>query len=341
MRVIRDFPVGVTIQDPIKVAENKEAYLMEYLKQSYENRCFNGYLITEITELVACSNMMQLINNLQGYCNVNVIFRANCTVFVANETIPRCKIGNINEQNTINCTTDEGNASIIIKWEKPYEFLKVGQYIPVQAVRVLYNPNNPRVGIHAKLYIPQITNEYYRISDAKIPEKSKERKLDTLFSLPGLIDKIEETLLYFKGLKQDKDLGAIYDKFVEVASQKAGLSTDPKSYKGAVNFLEAAKTKKLEELEATAKAGSVIVYSADINHILPLVAVEKPAANITEPVIELDSNSLLLLLLSKYLLHIMTVRMFIETYSTKELIATHDNIWRFYAFLKKKAAASA
>lgn len=333
MKVIRDFPIGITVNDPIKVAEDKMAFVTEYITSMYEKKCFNGYLIDKIIDIISCSDMSLLVNNLQGYCNINAIFRAECTAFIPNEPIAKCKIININEQSTINCS-DEKTAVVIIRWEKFLEFLRIDQYVPIHIVRVLYTPGNQRAGVYGKLYIPPIENEYYRIIDTGLPEKAKEKRLDNILTLNDLIQQIDDLLKHFDEVQKDKATAKIYDKFVEVISQKAGLPTTPAGYKNVINVLDVAKKRNLASL----KTDKLLVYSNNINHILPLVDIIKADSKVTA--IEVDSSTFLFNILSKYLVHLLTLKMFMDTYNTPELISSHENLWKFYTFIKKKYATA-
>lgn len=343
MKIIKDFPISITIEDPIQVAENIEKYINDFIRRYYEGKCFLGCMINKLVSIVKKSNMIMLENNLQGYANVNVIFRAECDIYAVDEPM-MFKVKVIKPDIILG---GDLSKSIFIKrpndnTKQLNDIVKLDQYLPVTVLQTVYNAFNKKPTIQTKLYMPSKESEYYEVDlaqfkniDFKKVTTAEGKRINSFISLNSIIELIDEVRVYFDDQCKDPAFKTRYDNIVELLSQKKDLSTDIKSYKGFINFYELVKTKNYDELFN--ETHNVVCYSGDVNHILPLVNVIKPSEIllIEKQMVKITPEGLITTLLSKYYTHITMIKMMLEVFTDDELIKGHSNIWLFYDKLKK------
>lgn len=342
MRILKDFPIAITVEDPIQVAENTEKYVTDYIKRYYEGKCFLGCMINKLVKIVKKSNMILLENNLQGHANINVIFRAECDIYAIDEPM-MFKVKVIKPDIILG---GDITKSIFIKrpndaTKQLNDIVKLDQYLPVVVLQTLYNTFNKKPTIQTRLYIPPKESEYYDVDimqfkniDFKKLTTADSKRLNSFISITNIIELIDGVRAFFDDQNKNADFKSRYDNIVELLSQKKGLSTDAKAYKGAVDFYEAIKTKNYAGIFN--ETHNVVCYSGDINHVLPLINVVKPADILTEKrIIKVTPEGLITSLLSKYYTHITMIKAMLEVFTNDEIIRGHNNIWLFYNKLKQ------
>lgn len=344
MKIIKDFPIAITIEDPIRVAENTDKFVNDYIKQYYEGKCFLGCMIEKVIKIVKKSNLILLENNLQGYANINVIFRAHCTVYTLDEPLV-FKVKVIQPDKILG-----GDPSKCVFIKRPNdptkqlnEIIRVNQYLPCTVMKALYNAFNKNPTIQVKPYVLSKESEYYKLDAAELnaivsyDSKSKGKPTGQLISyltISNIIEMITETISYFEKENKDASFKKRYDSIVEAISQKKGLSTSATDYKGAINFYDLIKQHKYKELVGDVKEGQAICYSSDINRVLPLIKIEAHPDEHT--FIKTSLEGLVVSLLSKYYMHLSMIRSMLEVFTSDEVMAEHNNLWLFYNKLKSQ-----
>lgn len=350
MKIIKEFPISITIEDPIQVAENTDKYVEDYIRRFYEGKCFLGCMIDKLVKVVKKSNMILLENNLQGYANINIIFRAECSIYAVDEPL-MFKVKVIKPDIILG---GDLTKSIFIKrpndpTKQLNDIVKLDQYLPVTVMQTVYNAFNKKPTIQTKLYMPPKESEYYEVDLSSVTGLSNNielginikkitvdntKRLNSYLTISNIIELIDEVLAYFAEQSKDAGFKSRYDTIVDIISQKKGLSTDEKVYKGAVNFYEAIKRQNYGAIFN--EEHGVVCYSNDINHVLPMVTTLKTADGLPEEqVIKVTPEGLLISLLSKYYTHINIIKMMLEVFNSDSIMKEHNNLWLFYEKLRK------
>lgn len=342
MKIVKDFPISITVEDPIQVAENTEKYVTDYIRRYYEGKCFLGCMINKLVKIVKKSNMILLENNLQGYANINVIFRAECNIYAVDEPL-MFKVKVIKPDIILG---GDLTKSIFIKrpndpTKQLNDIVKLDQYLPVTVLQTVYNAFNKKPTIQTRLYIPSKESEYYEVDLAQFKDidfkkitAADSKRINSFISIGNIIELIDEVLVYLNENNKDAGFKTRYTSIVELLSQKKGLSTDSKAYKGVIDFYKSIKNKDYAGIFN--ESHNIVCYSNDINHILPLVNIIKPVEVIPEKqTVKVTPEGLIVTLLSKYYTHILMIKSMLEVFTDDDIIKSHNNLWLFYEKLKK------
>jgi DNA-directed RNA polymerase subunit E'/Rpb7 len=325
MLITKVLETSVDLIDPNSeiYAPDLESIILNILKNRYVGKCYNSILIVEIKKIIKKSLRKFVDNRLDGGASVDVCFEVEGHVFSTGEILHGCSI-----VETLNNAITAENKYAGIKLQKNQhnettsnkilQSLSQKQIIPIIIQNVRYNLNKPKVSIIGSPYTP-VYNKFVMIN---IVEGLNPAQFEKISYLLNQI-KIEEELhlQYTKGTEDKrytlfksimypfKSLQKI-DQSKEFTNWKMKpISFDLNNKKDEDNF-----TKEILEISS-----GTIVYP-DEDHKLNRRMFYSPDEIKSNFHLSVDANlySVLSDILYKFLLYMIGLRGFLETYQTLE-----------------------
>lgn len=158
-------PETVNITDIIQYSEDPKNVVLGKLNNKYQKKCYKGYFIQNIVDILEQSSCKMSKNVIAGYGTVNVIPVAEVSKISENQ-IKLAKIC-LNANRTL-CKNLDGNAAIDIWPETPTDTslksLKKDQIVPIIVKKCWYKPMEPSIIVVANLVTCRQKSETYHVN---------------------------------------------------------------------------------------------------------------------------------------------------------------------------------
>lgn len=128
-------------------SKNIENIVLGMLKNIYKNKCYQKCFIVDVVRILNIKDMEFNQNDI-SHCsfNINVLFIIVCEYFIHAEPIMDMKILNI-KQTAVTLGSDNKIAVVKEFSMKDIEQFKVGDYLPVKAIKCIYEPCSDKIKI--------------------------------------------------------------------------------------------------------------------------------------------------------------------------------------------------
>jgi hypothetical protein len=324
MKIYKTITTSVDLLDSNDIYNpNKESMILNMLSHKFKNMCYESIYITEIRKILNMSSTVMVSNRLDGGAVVNVSFEVGGVILVKDEILHGCKIIEIQNNNVITLTYKFASIKLQKINNKYFDMLikslQVGNIISVTVLNSSYTPYSNNISVLAIPYLPQPTQEiYYQISQGL--NKDEIEQLSYIYSE---IQKEEETHAKLKTnslYEFFRDIMYPYKNDQKYASNKAvRLGMSP------IN-IDINEIIKLDN-------GIVIYPSEDdkINKRFFMSQKEETEKKLNDNSNIIVSSSCYVIMsdiLSKYLLYLQSLRGFIETYHTREVVTQLLYYWK-------------
>ena len=322
MRHQQEFNIRITISDPIAAAIDLDKYILDYIKQVYENRCYRGFLIISVLNIIKRSKLTALSNILDGSANVNVHFNAEVITYLENEIIVGCRI-KIKKEISIMCETP--TARIALKTNERLNSFTVGQLITLVVQKAVLTTNDDVASISALPYFPDGRQIIYK------PTVDPLRKDFISF----IINEIETILTSIKSLSE-KQVES-YKLFVNSTSLVDNVP-DMKYEEPHVDIYKLVRD-NIDNLDSIKEKlmPYVVINHKVSNPIDPIVFVPKSieSVELKKAIIPIYLSNMVESILCDYREHIKMIREMLMVYNSSEIVNAHKNYWLFFKSFRK------
>jgi hypothetical protein len=293
-----------------------ETMLLQKLNTRYQKRCYLSIYVLEVLRIVRRSSIKMVTNRLDGGAQLSVQFEVSGFIINEGDILHNCKIIEIHT----NAITAE-HEYVGIKLQKDpnnkiSQVLKIGQIIPIVVSRVRYIPNKSKVSMVATPYIPKISEvTYYNITAGISPEQSEK--------LGMLIDMItEEEKLHTDTVKISKK----YQFFQDLMYP---YKVNHKYEKSRLAEQLGMKAVSLELKNMLSISNGVIVQPDEDNMSnRRFFHTKKPAVPSNLFAVNIELFPVCATYFKKYLMYLKTLRGFVETYKSQEIMKDLMVYWR-------------
>ncbi len=302
---------------------NKESLIFNILEKKFKNMCYESIYITEILKITRMSSITMTTNRLDGGAYVYVTFEVEGVVLIKDEIIHGCKIVEIQNNNVVTLTYKYASIKLQKSNNKDSELLiktlQIGNIISVIVLNSSYTPYSNGISVLAVPFLPQCSpNIYYKIN-----EKVNDEEIEQLSYIYQEIIKEEEI---HATIKNDK----LYEFFRTIIYP---YKVDQKYEKNkAIQLGFRPISINIEEIKKL--SNEIVVYPSEDDRINKRYFVSDNEK--TEKILTDNSNTIVFSsvyvimseILAKYLLYLQSLRGFVETYNTQELVKSLINYWR-------------
>ena len=216
MESIQIFEHTINVVSPCTFISDKTSNIMIELNNRFLNKCWNGFYITEILEIVKSSYCRIVSSHSNAMCIINVSFSAKTILYDKG-----CIISNITICISEGQVCGKGdNINIAFSKSNNNKLLSNGQIIPVVLNDIIqYKPFMERVNALGTLLLPILETEiYYFSEDTKLYINSENNK----FVFNDYVTKIknQENDLKSKNSKFFSNLLYSYDKEIKNSNKE-------------------------------------------------------------------------------------------------------------------------
>jgi hypothetical protein len=190
MYITQLITVTVTCDPSEFFKADKKSIVLAKLKATYENKCKNSMLITDILEIVEMSNYYTPKDRSDGTADIDVTFKARGICFSSGEILQNCKIF-VKDEHFI--YAKHPNAQIYINCDiTPFrDIIRNERLIPISIIGMpRYRIGESKITMLGQPYIPTIDNitRLSFITEGLTPDQDK--KLSDFFQI--LSDELKE-----------------------------------------------------------------------------------------------------------------------------------------------------
>ena len=151
MEFIHEFQYTINIKSPCSYIVNEEENTRKELIESFTKKCYKGYYIVEILDILQISDARHIYSNSEGTFALSVIFTALVRRYVSGDILPMADIC-IKKQQTIGITDD---AILTIVESKNNNVLQEKMKVPLQVCdKIVYNTNNENIWMTGSMLLP-------------------------------------------------------------------------------------------------------------------------------------------------------------------------------------------
>lgn len=319
MIITKIFQTKVHIDDSWLLYSNDiDAVVMDNLKQRFEGKCYMSCLILEILEVQMRSNFIFSKHRQDGSATCSVRVNVRGIAIKKHEILHDCVVKKIDKDGHIICKNQY--SAVYIKASKVLQTIKQGQTIIALAGLVRYKMFESAISVNALPFIPivdELSTVIYTVVVSNTP------------LMVGMLESMEVEIK--KNESIDKD---VYSFFIELLYP----------YKTKKKFDQNKELAKSINSIVEDKNGKTITISQPdyIPMDTPLVLIHDKvdAENVlgTDQLQAVDGGilitenyeSIMGLIIHKYIEHMLTIRKLCESYSTMELVKSNNNIWEIY-----------
>ena len=138
MESIRQFEYTINIKSPCSYIANEEKKTRNELVKCFTKKCYKGYYIIKILDILQISDARHIYSNSEGTFVIHVSFTALVKTYVTGDILPIVKIC-IKKQQAIGETDDVYNTFV---QSSNNNILQDGLEIPVRVSdKIIYNTN--------------------------------------------------------------------------------------------------------------------------------------------------------------------------------------------------------
>ncbi len=295
-----------TIETTIDLFDSNDIYsadidsvILNKLNARYKNVCYMGVLIQSVDSIVRRSCIRMVDDRIDGSAYVDVEFIVTCIILVHGEILHNCRINEIKAYSIF-----AEHKIAIVKLQKESQdliskILKIDQRIPFVVKQVRYTISENKISVVATPFIPTvIESPYYVITDG-LSEMEIE-KLNILVSACNA-----EELLHVDITKKD---------------QHGKIASD----------LELQPVKLDLQLLSTIDEGIIHYPCEDERSNKRLFWNKKNKMSQDLPIQQISSRlyPVIAEIYNKYLLYLLALRGFVETYNTPESMLDLVTYWK-------------
>lgn len=221
-------------------SKNIENVVLDMLKNVYKNKCYQKCYIMDVVRILNIKDMEFNQNDISSCSfNINVLFIIVCEYFIHAEPIMDMKILNI-KQTAITLGSENKIAVVKEFNNKDIGQFKVGDYLPVKAIKCIYEPCSDKIKIGCVL----INNTNYDTESFNNSNNSKDSIL-----------KIKIKKIHKNGINQIKE------------SVRQILEYNEKSFEGSeTNSISMKSFKELFEAHEDDLNEGYICFSINLKH---------------------------------------------------------------------------
>lgn len=295
--------LGIDIDDPIgKCDDNHIKYTLE---TKYQGKCFRECYIKSIDRIIKRGEIIINQMSATGFGTLPIIVEATAVVFLRGEVITGCHIKHINERaKLITCETD--HAFVMLRGDKAFSSLQVGQYINVQVGLTQYTIGMNKAVINGAAYLPGGAASIYKITDTTLPTQQ------LMKDVMGRIEYEEGEVAQIKSSNEKS--WTIFSSLVYAYSA-------PQKIESTLNIQR--DQEKMRDYK-------YLTRDVRIEPTTPFVLATNEDPGDLKNVVEVTLQEAIIALLEDYAANLRIVREMISVYSTPELIKAHANLWGIY-----------
>lgn len=313
MIITKIIVIGIDVRDPIGLFSDPNNVL-QIVARKYEGRCYMQCYILKVNRIIKTGEC--LINQFgdPSKATISVVCEVSALVFAPGEVVNGCEVKNQSEMGHTLCETE--HACMVVKADPTFASIAQGQIVPLKVITARYNIGAEKVSITAEFFKLErnvVVHELIGVIDAP-GQAIIDRILAKISAEEELAEQLKtqkktawetfNTMLYpFRAIVAPANTNTIHDMLKGKGTRY--VSRDPKIYR---------------------TSPGLYIYS-DVS------AIPK------EAIIRRESPPLGVIvdMLESYRAGLQMVREMVETYSTKELLDRHDNLWRIYGKMRQAA----
>lgn len=161
METYKYFEHTLNIKSPCTYVSNKRQNVLRDIEATFLNKCYGGYLITKIDDIVNMSQCRTVNSNQNAICIINVYFKALVRYYSINDIISNVRIC-ISEGQICGI----GDNIIVTFSNSPNnKILSNGQTVPViVGNKIHYNTGSKNVNILGSILLPFTTTNVYKLT---------------------------------------------------------------------------------------------------------------------------------------------------------------------------------
>ena len=161
METYRYFSHTLNIKSPCTYVSNKRQNVLRDIESAFINKCYGGYIILKIDDIVNMSQCRTINSNQDAICIINVYFKALVKYYSTNDIISKVRIC-ISEGQI--CGIGD-NIIVTFSNSSNNKILSNGQIIPViVGNKVHYNTGSKNVNVLGSILLPFTTTPVYKIT---------------------------------------------------------------------------------------------------------------------------------------------------------------------------------
>ncbi len=323
--------VGIDVQNCINLFTDEEN-IKNIIIDRFEKKCLRRCYIKSVDRIMRRGECIINQDGSPDFGTIPMIIETTAVEYAVGEIINGCKVITKHKNGIIICQTDI--ASIMLNAHKSLESIQIGQYISVRVGSAKYSLITNKISINAVPFLFTKAQVAYKVNNSKLNTELFQDVLERIRkeeeAAPTLNAKARETfnqLLYAykeepKNLPKTVDLVAIATTGIIEAKY---ISRDSRINGSTANAFVYADPPDEAIVRGT---GSKVNALAGVSAIVST----GDKAGDTEVKVDpyLTTENVILSLLEDYCSHLRTVREMVETYSTPELIASHNNLWLLF-----------
>ena len=291
--------------------------ILNMVKRKYNNKCFFGVYIIDITKILNRSLIESNQSDLNGSFNIFIQFEGKCIIYNTGEVIFNMEIKeNIN--NMVPCTNND-NILAIIKLNKINFEFKKGSLIPIIVGKSKFVTGSDTIQINSYPFIPIVDNKkvYYKINN--ISDETYSKLNEFIEQYINVEEEVKHNILSNNNNKWEYFKNLIYPF----------KNNKSKDIIKSENYIDILELKKMNN--------SIIHLNNEVDLSERLVNIYKDtnALNEITEFIEDDEYIILYNILKKYYLYLNAINQLSTIYNTDIKIKNNEHIFNFYIKYKK------
>jgi hypothetical protein len=266
-------------------SKNIENIVLGMLKNIYKNKCYQKCFIVDVVRILNIKDMEFNQNDI-SHCsfNINVLFIIVCEYFIHAEPIMDMKILNI-KQTAVTLGSDNKIAVVKEFSMKDVEQFKVGDYIPVKAIKCIYEPCSEKIKIGCVLInmtdydVESFYNSTNEDNKFKIKKIHKNGVSQIKESVRQILEYNEKSFNLENGINDDNNVKSFKELFEahedDLNDGYICFSVDLKQnkYNNRIKLLSEdniEKCKEIDQLELFSLIADQYVYRNTVNSLSSL-----------------------------------------------------------------------
>ena len=320
--VLKNFDTTINVDNPINFCVHTNQHILDTLRSSYNQKCYKGYYIIDITKIIRKSQCYIIPTNTSGKGYIDVQFQANAVVLTVGDIL--CNVVVEDAKQLIIGKYDNGQVQVVVSiLSRP---VNIGQKVPIMISAAEHQPLSTQISAVGNLLMCRKTPIAYYVDT--LPVEIKRIKED--FS--DLLEKIDKELELRSTIEQSKvwffELLLYAYKDCSPEKQSIGDWKGPTKFNTGrkdINFLELVK-KQLTEGSKNISFSGFWCLELDIFSSSPLVNYQ---SSITESHYEVrvyNGLGFISTMLTTIYIYLKTIRELATSYTDDEL-KLHKNVW--------------
>lgn len=325
---------------------NLQTLCLSKLNKNYTGRCYKACLILQVNKIIQHS--LRVLNDVpDGSVNISLMFAADCVMCLRGEILPKCKITQIESNNKIYAENEHCNILVDCNDEE-IPAHKTAFYVPESTIPVIcfssrYIVNRDKISMIAYPFVRSKRTKEMLTQHMLLPpfdicfQIDMNKQPDNISLLThtrnNLIDDIEKKKEIVKQLPRD---AINYFKTLFVLDQGKIPTDAPGGDKHSPS--QQSKNKKnvqtfdITDRDLPKKIQSGYLNKEFIDNDIFDETVAISSSDVSPPqhkrIIINDLESILIVLLNRYLHNYLTIIDLAKAYPTMQAIRSHDRLWK-------------